>query len=173
MGIYYNSNETRMYNIIRQAGLTMDDMTVIDPRLCFALRNFGRKCYQAILDQLAIEGRDPGTWNDNDVSIYEHKKLAYYKEHRDEIQKDYPVQKKRNLNAPAEPEKPKDDWETYRKQLATDIMMKLVGIGHFEERVDVYGHPITAFDAAYTPSAAADYAVRAADALVARLKEIH
>ena len=56
---------------------------------------------------------------------------------------------------------------------ATDIMMKLVGIGHFEERVNSYGQPITAFDAAYTPSAAADYAVRAADELIKKLKEIH
>lgn len=169
MGIYYSSVGTRLTNYLRHEELTIEDFAVLSPEFVQFIHNLGRKSKVAVLERLHELNLNPGTWDGRDEGMTWYEAMRYYKEHRLELREKYPPQ---HINEP-EPEKPKDDWETYRKQLATDIMMKLVGIGHFEEGVDVYGHPITAFDAAYTPSAAADYAVRAADALVAKLNEMH
>ena len=172
MGIYYSSVGTRLTNYLRHEELTIEDFAVLSPEFIQFIHNLGRKSRVAVLERLHELNLNPGTWDGRDEGMTWYEAMRYYKEHRLELREKFPPQ---HIEKPEtkEPEKPKDDWEDYRKKVATDIMMKLVGIGHFEERVDVYGHPITAFDAAYTPSAAADYAVKAADALIANLKKIH
>ena len=169
MGIYYSSVGTRLTNYLRHEELTIEDFAVLSPEFIQFIHNLGRKSKVAVLERLHELNLNPGTWDGRDEGMTWYEAMRYYKEHRLELREKFPPQ---HINEP-EPEKPKDDWETYRKKIAEEVLLKLVGFGYYEDYVDCYKHPAKQFHAAYTPSAAADYAVRAADALVEKLKEIH
>lgn len=170
MGIYYSSVGTRLTNYLRHEELTIEDFAVLSPEFVQFIHNLGRKSKVAVLERLHELNLNPGTWDGRDEGMTWYEAMRYYKEHRLELREKFPPQ---HINEP-EPEKPKDDWETYRKQLATDIMMKLVGIGEYREFVQPGGYTTYCqFVPAYEPEAAADYAVKAADALIANLKKMH
>ena len=169
MGIYYSSVGTRLTNYLRHEELTIEDFAVLSPEFVQLIHNLGRKSKTAVLERLHELNLNPGTWDGRDEGMTWYEALRYYKKHRLELREKYPPQ---HINQPEET--PKDDWEDYRKKVATDILMKLVGLGEYVEIPQPGGYtPYRQFVPAYKADAAADYAVRAADALIEKLKEIH
>ena len=159
MGIYYSSVGTRLNNCLRAEGLTIEDFAVISPKLVVRIRNLGRKSEVAIIDRLEELNMKPGRWLGEELVWYE--ALPYYMEHREEIRKKYPIQYIEKPEEPKEPapelEKPKDDWEEYRKQLAKEIFLIYI-----KSEADM---PLN------TPQVLSEAAVDAADALIAELKK--
>ena len=169
MGIYYSSVGTRLTNYLRHEELMIEDFAVLSPEFVQFIHNLGRKSKTAVLERLHELNLNPGTWDGRDNGMTWYEALRYYKEHRLELREKFPPQ---HINQP-EPEKPKDDWEAYRKKIAEEVLLKLIDLGKYRECVDANGFHYSTFVPAYEPDAAADYAVRAADALVEKLKEIH
>lgn len=156
MGIYYSSVGTRLNNCLRAEELTIEDFAVISPKLVMRIKNLGRKSEVAIIDRLEELNMKPGRWLGEELTWY--KALPYYKEHREEIRKKYPIQyiEKPEEQKP-EPEKPKDDWEEYRKQLAKEIFLIYI-----KSEAD---SPIN------SPQVLSEAAADAADALIEELKK--
>ena len=170
MGIYYSSVGTRLTNYLRHEELTIEDFAVLSPEFVQFIHNLGRKSKVAVLERLHELNLNPGTWDGRDEGMTWYEAMRYYKEHRLELREKFPPQ---HINEP-EPEKPADDWETYRKKIAEEVLLKLVVIGEYNEFANPNGYTsYRQFVSAYSPEAAADYAVKAADALVEKLKEIH
>lgn len=152
MGIYYSSVGTRLQNILRFNELKIEDFAVIDPSLVVYLFHAGRKCVVALEEALEEMGMKPGKWRGNDEYRFG-RAIGFYKEHREEIKKAHPIQ---YIEKP-EPEKSKDDWSEYRKQLAKEIFLLYI-----KNEVD---------DPLNTPQVLSEAAVDAADALIEELKK--
>lgn len=156
MGIYYSSVGTRLNNCLRAEELTIEDFAVISPKLVMRIKNLGRKSEVAIIDRLEELNMKPGRWLGEELIWY--KVLPYYKEHREEIRKKYPIQYiEKPEEQKSEPEKPKDDWEEYRKQLAKEIFLIYI-----KSEAD---SPIN------SPQVLSEAAADAADALIEELKK--
>ena len=83
-----NLNENisiRLQNVLHAARLTMTDLEVLDPADLFALRNFGRKSYNEVLNCLASAGKRPGTFSDYPPEIRRAGRIDWYTEHRAQI----------------------------------------------------------------------------------------
>ena len=119
MGIYYYSSVgTRLQNILRDNNLKIEDFAVIDPALVVYLFHAGKKCVVALEEALEEMGMKPGKWRGNDEFRFG-RAIEYSKEHREYMKKAHPIQ---YIEKP-EPEKPRDDWYEYRRQLAKEIYL--------------------------------------------------
>lgn len=156
MGIYYSSVGTRLINYLHHEELTIEDFAVLSPEFVQFIHNLGRKSKTALIERLNELNLNPGTWDGRDNGMTWYESLRYYKEHRLELREKYPPQYINKVEH--EPEKPKDDWEEYRKKLAEDVLMLLLKGGS-----DYYPDPMIV----------AGMAVGYTDALIAELKKIH
>lgn len=74
----------RLQNLLNAAEIDLLDLTIIDPRLMFACRNYGKGCHEEVLQTLSNNGLTPGTWRlGGGASAWE--SLNYYTSHRDEV----------------------------------------------------------------------------------------
>ena len=169
MGIYYSSVGTRLVNYLKLEGLTLEDFSVLSPDMTMYIKNLGKKSRVAVEDWLEENNLQAGKWDGREKGMTWYKALDYYKEHRDELRKAYPPKPIEQ----AEEQPKEDDWEEYRKRIAEEVLLKLTGIGYWEEIVGAYGHPEKMFVSAYSPKKAAEFSVSVADALIKNLKEIH
>lgn len=121
MGIYYSSVGTRLQNYLKAEGLVVEDFAVMNPELVMRINHLGRKSKEAILERLEELNMKPGRWM-GQPDMYWYQVLPFYKAHREEIRRENPIQ---YIEQP-ESEKPKDNWEEYRKKVAEDILMLLL-----------------------------------------------
>lgn len=151
MGIYYSSVGTRLQNVLRENELTVDDFAVLDPCLIKFFRNCGRKSVAALVEALEEKGMQPGKYMGPPLRPY-YEAVPYYKEHKAEILEENPIVyiEKPETRTPEEFVR----METFRREVAKEVLIKLVTLKDF----------------AYNTKAAAEYAVRAADALIDELK---
>lgn len=78
----------RTSNLLRYAGLRIEDLAYIDPKLCLAIRNFGDKAYHECLAELKAKGLEPGKWTGTKKVQYFCDNIPYYVEHREEIREE-------------------------------------------------------------------------------------
>ena len=167
MGIYYSSVGTRLQNVLRENELTVEDFAVLDPCLIKFFRNCGRKSVAALVEALEEKGMQPGKYMGPPLRPY-YEAVPYYKEHKAEILEENPIVyiEKPEASIPEESVR----METFRREVAKDILLKLVCIGEYRDSVDQNFFAYRTFVPSFTADSAADYAVKAADALIERLK---
>ena len=153
MGIYYSSVGTRLINYLHHEDLTVEDFAVLDPKFVRYIHNLGKKSQVALLERLEEKNLQPGKWDGTDLGLTWYQARDYYKVHRAELRQQYPP---KYIEQP-EPEKPKEDWEEYRKKLAKEILLLLL-----QQYKDVPD-----------PDIIGGMAVGYTDALIVHLKEIH
>ena len=74
----------RLQNLLNAAEIDLLDLTIIDPRLMFSCRNYGKGCHEEVLQVLSNNGLTPGSWRlGGGADAWE--SLRYYCNHRDEV----------------------------------------------------------------------------------------
>lgn len=118
MGIYYSSVGTRLERRLADEGLTIEDFAVLNPKLCFYIRQLGKKSVSAIYDSLEEKGMKPGEWDGVPNAMF-YRAISYYKEHKEEIRKEHPIV---YINKKDSKQVDSVDWSSFRREAAKDIL---------------------------------------------------
>ena len=112
MGIYYSSVGTRLERRLADEGLTIEDFAVLNPKLCFYIRQLGKKSVSAIYDSLEEKGMKPGEWDGVPNAMF-YRAISYYKEHKEEIRKEHPIV---YINKKDSKQVDSVDWSSFRRR---------------------------------------------------------